>query len=308
MIVTRPVPLQQINAFDAAARHLSFSRAAREMNVQQPAISRQIAALEADLGTQLFVRSKPRLTLTEDGELLANAVGTGLDAIRQGLDTLRGRYNTATLKVSASIGFTSLYLLPRLAEFQATFPDIKLQVVTRDQNEDYDPNSCDIVILFGEEGGERTRDAMIFAETMAAICHPDLLQNGAPFDLETLARQKLLHLSSAEHRGDWNRYFAHAGTVIPQPAPHDSFVSYMVYLRAIQNGLGIGIGWHQMMSEYLTNGSLVPACAHECRTSRGYFCCITDVGVDKPGALAFREWITRTDETSGAGTGALVRN
>ena len=120
--MARSIPLQQIGAFDAAARALIFTRAADEMNVQQSAISRQVAALEAGLGTALFIRSKPNLTLTEDGEVLAKAVTFGFDAIRDGLATAQARQSGQTLTVRASIGFTSLYLLPRLAEFQAAYP------------------------------------------------------------------------------------------------------------------------------------------------------------------------------------------
>ncbi|WP_171105536.1 MULTISPECIES: LysR substrate-binding domain-containing protein [unclassified Ruegeria] len=298
MIVTRPIPLHQINAFDASARHLSFSRAARELNVQQPAISRQIAALEAELGTQLFLRSKPKLTLTEDGALLAKAVGAGFEAIRDGFEALQSRHAVDTLKVSASIGFTSHYLLPRLAEFQATFPDVKLQVMTRDQNDDFDPNACDVVILFGEGGLAQTVSGLIFKESMIAVCHPDLLDNRAPFNLQSLSEQKLLHLNSADHRGDWNRFFAGTGLVISQPPPHDTYVSYMVYLRAILNGLGVGIGWYPLMREYLTNGSLVRACDHERETSRGYFCSVTPSGAGKAGAAQFLDWIVQSDRNT----------
>ena len=297
--MARPIPLQQINAFEAAARRLSFSRAAQDLNVQQPAVSRQVAALEAALRKQLFIRSKPSLTLTEDGQLLARAVASGFEAIREGLETLQARQGDETLKVSASIGFTSLYLLPRLAEFQAAFPDTKLQIMTRDQNEDFDPEACDVVILFGEGGLPEAESGLIFQETMIAVCRPDLLPEGVPMDMPTLAEQKLLHLISADHRGDWNRFFAKTtGQAIPQPPAHDGYLSYMVYLRAIQNGLGIGIGWHPMMSEYLANGTLVRACRHECRTSRGYFCSITPFGKRNPGSPQFQDWIAQSAERS----------
>ncbi len=289
-----PIPFHQINAFEAAARHLSFSQAAKELNVQQPAISRHIAALEEDLGVTLFLRSKPRLTLTEEGKLLAKSIASGFDAIRHGLHTAKAHQSRDTILVSASIGFTSLFLLPRLAEFQAAFPEIKLQVITRDQNDDYDPKACDVVILFGEDGPINTESKLIFRETMVAVCHPDLLPSGKSFDLQTLAREKLLHLTSPDHSGDWNRFFAASGHVITQPPAHDLFVSYMVYLRAIQNGLGIGIGWQPLLAEYLGNGTLMRACAHECETQRGYFCTITTTGSVKPGAAQFQDWITNT--------------
>lgn len=290
------IPFHQINAFEAAARRLSFSRAARELNVQQPAISRHVSALEAELGVALFVRSKPRLTLTTEGEILAEAVASGFDAIRTGLETLRAQNQDETVIVSASIGFTSLYLLPRLAEFQSAFPDIKLQVITRDQNADFDERQCDLIILFGEEGLKGATGRKIFSENMVAVCRPDLLNNGRMYDRPALAQQKLLHLSGSDHSGDWNRFFSGTQIDILKPPAHDSYLSFMVYLRAIQNGLGIGIGWRPMLDEFLTNNTLALACEHSFETSRGYHCSVTAKGENKTGALTFLEWISQVKE------------
>jgi DNA-binding transcriptional LysR family regulator len=151
MIMARkPLPLQQINSFEAAARHLSFSRAAQELNVQQPAISRQVAALEGWLGIALFTRSKPRLTLTEEGHVLASTIANGFDAMYAGFEAVQSRRPGGEIVVNAAIGFTSFYLLPRLAEFQSLHPNIKVQVVTRDQNPDYELSRRDLVVVFGE--------------------------------------------------------------------------------------------------------------------------------------------------------------
>lgn len=289
-----PIPFHQINAFEAAARNLSFSRAAKELNVQQPAISRHIAALEADLCLPLFIRSKPRLTLTKEGKLLAEAVASGFAAIREGLGVLRAQTQDETLVVSASIGFASLYLLPRMAEFQVAFPETKLQIITRDQNADFDPRDCDIVILFGTGGLDGADSRLIFGETMIAVCRPDLLVDGKPMDLPVLVQQRLLHLANSDHSADWDRFFAGSGLVPARPARHDSFHSYMVYLRAIQNGLGIGIGWQPILNEFLENGSLVIASAHDRETARGYFCSVTPNGKTKTGAALFLDWIGKS--------------
>lgn len=287
----QPIPFHQIRAFEAAVRNLSFSRAAKELNVQQPAISRHVAALEADIGTPLFIRSKPRLNLTKEGEMLSEAVASGFSAIRQGLEAVRARTQDETIVISASIGFASLYLLPRMAEFQAAFPETKLQIITRDQNDDFDPRDCDVVILFGTEGLRGAKSRLIFGETMVAVCHPDVLVDGKLMELPVLAQQRLLHLSHSDHSADWDQFFAGSGLVLAKPSSHDSFHSYMVYLRAIQNGLGIGIGWEPILTEFLENRSLRIASAHECKTSRGYYCSVTPSGANKTGATLFLDWI-----------------
>nr|WP_255732371.1 LysR substrate-binding domain-containing protein [Ruegeria sp. Ofav3-42] len=284
--------MAQINAFEAAARHLSFSAAAKELNVQQPAISRQVAALESALDTPLFIRSKPRLTLTEEGEKLASSVSRGFDSIRADLDDIRDRQKESRIVVSAAIGFTSLYLLPRLADFQVSHPDIKVQIVTRDQNPDYDLNRCDAVVVFGEQGVPGLNSMRVFPERMVAICHPDHLNSSTPLSLDELAHQRLLHMSGPAHSDDWNRYFSGSGQHVSRPATHDRFLSYMVYLRAIQNGLGIGIGWRPMIDEFLSNGSLVQACKHEPETNRGYFCSATKTGAAIAEVDLFMTWLS----------------
>ncbi|UWQ92225.1 LysR family transcriptional regulator [Rhodobacteraceae bacterium M382] len=286
-------PLSQFQAFEAAARHLSFSRSAIELNVQQPAISRQIGALEAALGVKLFLRSKPNLTLTPEGETLFAAVSSGLEAIRNGARSVQQAQRDDVIVVNAAIGFTSLYLLPRMAEFQARFPDVRLEVVTRDQNPDYDPALCDITVVFGARGPAGMSAKMIFNEELIPVCAPGYLRNDTPLPLADLANQHLLHMSSPDHGGDWGLYFAETNLMPPEPRSFERILSYMVYLRAIQMGNGIGLGWGRLIDELLASGSLVPACTRTWHTDRGYFCCITPRAADTPAALAFQEWITR---------------
>jgi len=286
----KPLPFHQISAFDAAMRHLSFSRAARELNVLQPAVSRQVAALEEALGTALFVRTKPNLTPTKDGELLALRISKGLDLIRRGLGELSNQNTSGGIVVNAAIGFTSLYLLPRMAEFQALHPDIKVQIVTRDQNPDYDMTHCDVVVHFGSEGLFSLPSRKIFSEKLVAICHPDYLSTRL-LELGKLSGERLLHMTSSDHANDWERYFFESDIELENPKENEKFHSYMVYLRAIQSGLGIGLGWRPMIDEYLAAGTLMLACSHEITTERGYFCSLTPRGAAKSESEIFLSWI-----------------
>ncbi|MBE1283257.1 MAG: LysR family transcriptional regulator [Rhodobacteraceae bacterium] len=286
-------PLTQFQAFEAAARHLSFSRSAGELNVQQPAISRQVGALEAALGVKLFLRTKPKLTLTPEGESLFAAVSSGLEAIRNGAQSVQNARRENVIVVNAAIGFTSLFLLPRMAEFQARFPDLRLEVVTRDQNPDYDPTQSDVVVVFGETGPSgMAASKMIFNEELIPVCAPGYLSNDRPMSLDALTTQRLLHMSSPDHGDDWGRYFDGTGCTAPEPRSLDRILSYMVYLRAIQTGNGIGLGWGRLIDDLLATGSLVPACTRRLRTRRGYICCITQRAAGSPAAQAFQDWIT----------------
>ncbi|MEM7224504.1 MAG: LysR substrate-binding domain-containing protein [Pseudomonadota bacterium] len=287
-----PIPFHQIAAFEAAARNLSFSRAARELNVQQPAVSRQVAMLEETLGVTLFVRTKPRLTLTPEGEILGKAVSGGFDSIQTGLRAVRSVQQGEVIVVNAAIGFTSLFLLPRLAEFQSLYPEVRLELVTRDQNPDFDPARCDIVVVFGESGIAGTTSSLIIREEMVPICKPGYLAGDAPLDRRALAGQRLLHMTSQEHADDWQRYFEGSGIAPPQPQPLDRIFSYMVYLRAIQNGNGIGLGWCRLIEDMIESRTLSLACDHKVTTERGYHCCIMPRAANRPTARAFLDWIS----------------
>ena len=286
------LPFHQIAAFEAAARNLSFSRAADELNVQQPAVSRQVAMLEEAIGTKLFRRTKPRLTLTPEGEVLLKAVSAGFGSIRSGIQAVRSLKQNEVIVVNAAIGFTSLFLLPRLGEFQGLHPDARLEVVTRDQNPDFDPARCDIVVVFGENGVAGTMSKRVFREEMVAICKPGYLTDNRPLDRRQLASQRLLHMISPEHADDWARYFEGSEVSPPEPQPLDRLFSYMVYLRAIQNGNGIGLGWRHLIEDMLESGALAIACEHKVATDRGYFCCVMPRASNRQGAQLFLDWIS----------------
>jgi len=278
--------------FEAAARHRSFTRAAGELNVQQPAVSRQIAVLEQELGTKLFVRSKPLLTLTPDGEALQASVSAGLDGIRQAVRAIRDQRPKGVLVVNAAIGFTSLFLMPRLAEFQARHPDIGLEVVTRDQNTGFDPRLNDVVLTFGSEGLAGAPSRRVLQEELYAMCAPMLLEANGLLSPEQLVQQRLIHMSSADHADDWLRFFAGTGVTPVMPGRLERLFSFMVYLHAVQNGNGIGLGWTHVTDSLIDSGRLRLASDRKVRTDRGYHCNIMAPARDKPEALVFMDWIT----------------
>lgn len=293
-----PLPFPQLVAFDAAARHLSFTEAARELNVQQPAISRQIAALEAALDVKLFERTKPRLTLTSDGAGLHQAVADGFDTVRAALRRTRLAGREPPVVVNASIGFTSLYLLPRLAAFQAQNPNIRIQFVTRDQNGGYDLDDADILVTFGFAGLRRLMSRPVLHEELVPICAPGIFPDDAPADLDALLARPLLHLSSPDHVDDWDRYLAETGRRAPTPDPSDQIMSYMVYLLAIENGRGVGLGWRGLFEKSVTDGRLVVAAARRVATGRAYYGNLTQRASDNPAARTVWRWLVSLDATA----------
>jgi DNA-binding transcriptional LysR family regulator len=284
--------LSLFTVFESAARLLSFTRAAEELNVQQPAVSRQIAALESEIGTKLFLRSKPVLTLTPEGEALFSAVSSGLNEIQRTLDGIRDARRKKVLVVNAAIGFASCFLIPRLAGFQTLHPEIEMELVTRDQNRAFDPRLCDVVVVFQEGILPCAESKRVFAEELCAVCAPQVLPDGEMLSPAELASSRLLHLSSPEHAKDWETYLAGSGSSPPLSNRLDRFISFMVYLHAIQLGNGIGLGWSHITDDLIATGRLRLASERKVKTARGYHCCILDHARDKPEAHAFMDWVT----------------
>ncbi len=283
------VSLNSLSTFEAAARHLSFTRAARELEVLQPAVSRQVIELEKALGTPLFERTKPLLTLTADGNLLYDAVAAGLGRINETLDFFLARGHRKTIVVNTTIGLASCYLMSRLADFEARHPEFQVELVTRDQNASFDPRSCDLVFVFDLSRNLGVRRFRLFDEQMICVCAGDYTD----FDsgsIDALRRQPLLALATAQHRDDWQKYLLSAGADAAPLTFAQQYLSFIVYLQAILDGRGLGIGWRYLLDEHLAAGRLRIAHEHVAPGERAYHCYLTERARDNPAATAFYDW------------------
>lgn len=285
------VSLTAIRAFEVSARLVSFARAARELGVQPPAVSRQIAELEASLGKALFIRSKPRLTLTAAGQELFHSVSIGLNEINQACEQIRQRPANNTVRAVTSIGVTSCWLLRRLPDFYRRYPEIDLQLATRDSTANLDTEGTDIAILFGESVLPGVEQRQIFAETMITICSPAYLAGRESIAADQLIHEKLLHYLEPPHDQDWPRLLATVGQVAPLPERGTIHHSYIVYLQAALNGDGIGIGWQHLLGDHLSAGNLVRASAMELPLQGGYYACLTQQGVKREAVRTFADWL-----------------
>ena len=281
--------LNSLATFEAAARHLSFTRAARELDVLQPAVSRQVIELERLLATTLFERTKPLLTLTPDGNQLYHAVSGGLSQINEALDFLRARGRTRTLVVNATIGLASCFLMSRLAEFEAQYPEYRLELVTRDQNAAFDERGCDVLFEFDQPRDTGIRGFCLFPEEMIAVCAPDF-EDVSTLLVDELVNKPLLCLASAQHRDDWKRYLQAAGLANPAPGYAQEYLSFMVYLQAILDGRGIGLGWSYLLDEHIAAGRLRIAYPQRVSGDRAYQVYLMERARRNPAAIAFFEW------------------
>ena len=277
-------------AFEAVARHGNFSRAATELNVLQPAISRRVGLLEKELGVNLIQRSRPHAKLTSDGQILFRAVTGSLTQVQMAVEQISRTPFDQTLSIGTTIGFANCFLMRRLSEFRNRYPDIPVELISRDMNDGYSLENCDAITVFDHpENLVGVTQAKIFDENMIAVCSPSYLEE-FPVEGGNFSGHRLLHLPVGMHGEDWSMFLSSIDQTAPPPDSSQRFTSFMVYLQAAINGEGIAIGWKHLLDDLIDSGQLINVSKHSVRTTRGYHCCITDRGKDKEGSHKFLDW------------------
>lgn len=258
-------------AFDAAARYGSFTRAARDLNVSQPAISRRVAALEADLGVVLFGRDTKPLRLTATGQMLFDVLRSGLSRLEATVEDIRRMQAGRKLTIAAAPGFLTYWLLPRLSELSANFPEQELQLVTGDQRQD--PPEADIHVRFGDGNWPGVTSVKILGEEVFAVCSPLLLSSAAAaLGLAELKSSRLLQLSDRmDRRYDWQNWFRAIGTDLPRKLNTIVFDDYSLLVSAALAGQGFALCWSGLLDQHLKTGALVRVSDEVVTSERGYF-------------------------------------
>ncbi len=254
--------LGSLAVFEAAARHLSFQAAAAEFNVTPGAVSRQIKALEADLGCALFLRIHRGVRLTQEGEELSRVLTAGFAQAAEVCSRLRAARARPSVTLAATTAVAALWLMPRLGAFWRDHQDITLNHVITDVASELRGPGIDLRIRYG--GGSWPGEAAIklFDDRLYPICGPGFaatLKNKTPEDLATLP---LLQLQGVDPDWtDWQDWLRLAG-LGQTGLPHANlklrrFNNYAIALQAAQDDQGIALGWHSLVAPLLAAGTLV---------------------------------------------------
>src|SRR5215469_5788038 len=188
--------LNGLRAFEAAARHLSFTRAASELNVTQTAISHQIKRLEEELGVRLFVRQNRALELTSEARDYLPGIRAAFNDLRLATDRLLQKGNDNVLTVSTIASFAAKWLLPRLGTFQEANPGIDVHITTSSSLVDFTRDNVDAAIRYGRGQWPGVRSAWLMADEMFPVCSPQLLKGKRPLrQPEDIGHHTLLHTS-----------------------------------------------------------------------------------------------------------------
>jgi len=264
-------PLTALRAFEAAARHLSFARAADELNVTPAALSFQIKSLEEHLGVQVFKRLNRSVELTEEGLLLQPGVTSGFEALQLAWRTVQNRLDTTTLTVTAGPGFTAKWLAPRLFDFAQANPDIELRFSASLKLMDFSRDDVDVAIRFGQSlDSEDLYSRTIIDEWMSPMVAPSLMKKlDQPSDLTKIP---LLHQEDTRFlkpsRG-WSAYFATIGAQ-PPDAAGTKFSQADHAVDAALSGAGAILGRISLTEVHLREGRLVMPFKHAIRANAAY--------------------------------------
>ena len=288
--------------FEAAARHLSFTRAAEELKVSQPAVSHSIRQLERYLGVPLFERRHRALELTEEGRKLFRDVSIGLTHIYHSAQTLRhsrGASNQVTISISTA--FATYWLLPRMAIFRQAHPDIDLRFQTTDRDLDLSAEGIGIGIRLGT-GNWPHYDAWHFVdEKVFPVCRPDYLTQCVPLQTPAdLLEATLIHLEEPHRsRITWNDWFRYFGIEAETTTRGLKLNDYSIVIQAALEGQGIALGWKHIVDKLLERGDLVrPIDATYVSQNSFYVVAPKSIPLTEPTAV-LRDWlVAEKDKTS----------
>ena len=253
-------PLNALRAFEAAARHLSFTKAAEELHVTPGAVSQQVKALEEYLGLTLFRRLNRALTLTEEAENCLPTLRLGFDKLSEATQLLTAREAQNRLSVSAAPSFTSKWLIPRLGSFQQDHPDIDVWISADMELADFARDEIDVAIRYGTGAYHELHAERLLTESVFPVCSPDLLTGSNPLKTpEDLAHYTLLHDSSPDHDEscpDWPMWLKASGAQNNDGTRGLRFNQSGLVLEAAISGRGVALAKSTLAQADLIAGRL----------------------------------------------------
>lgn len=289
--MSRELPsLNGLRAFEAAARHLSFTRGGAELSVTQAAVSHQVRALEDQLGVRLFRRGGRALTLTEEGQLYFPSVRDALDSLDAATARLRQSDVHRTLTVSVLPSFAARWLVPRLGRFREAHPEIDVRVAPDPALVDFARRDVDIGIRYGRGRYAGLVAYRLLDEEVFPMCSPRLLEGEHPLsEPADLRHHTLLH---DETRGDWRTWLLAVGlqdAVDPRRGP--IFVDSSMLVQAAVDGQGVALARRVIAADDLAAGRLVRVFEQPLPFDFAYHLVIPENRTQQPKIAAFREWI-----------------
>ncbi len=252
-------PLNSLVAFEAAARHLSFTLAAQELNVTQGAISRQVRLLENYLGKTLFERTTRSIHLSPTASQYYETVRASLMQVAHATGEIRHWQGAQQVTVATSSAMASLWLLPKVSEFQSNNEDIDLRIIAYDQVKDFSRLDCDLALYYCRTPPQDMQVTPLFSEEVFPVCSPGYLSKYPELKTpEQLADCTWLWLEDPQRDWiGWTEWFQRLGLKSVEPRRRININSYSMLIQSALSGQGIALAWSNLVDNHLQTGALV---------------------------------------------------
>lgn len=282
-------PLNALKSFEAAARHLSFTKAAEELFVTQAAVSHQVKALEDYLGTPLFIRRNRALLLTEAGQSYHLDIRQMFEQLTAATSRIMLASEEGALTISVPPGFAILWLVPRLSRFHEAHPDIEVRLKAVDEITGSLTDYIDVAIYYGRGGWPGLRSYRLHKEYLIPVCSP-LLKQGPkrlqqPADLH---QHTLLH---DETRNAWRQWFQKMGEEPPERKSGPVFSHSALALQAAVHGQGIALANNVLAKPEIESGHLVRIFAEALPTQDAFYLVCREAQAETGKIATFRQWL-----------------
>ncbi|WP_229804762.1 LysR substrate-binding domain-containing protein [Neogemmobacter tilapiae] len=286
--------------FEAAARLASFTLAAAELGVTQAAVSRQIKVLEDDLNAPLFVRAHRKVVLTPAGKALASTVTQSFAQMAEMIETIRRPNATDAVSVGATLAFSHFWILPRLSEFRALHPDIRLKLIAEDSTTDLRRDRLDVCIRYGKPPFPDANSIAHHPDQVFAVCSPALLQK---LDIDRLHADitRMPLIASDNVNPAWLTWRSWAQAVGLGPALGKAsdrsrlrFNHYTDTIEAALNGEGVALGWAALLANHMAQGRLVKLGPHVLTGEEAYHVLVPKGRTPSPSTQIFLDWLAKS--------------
>ena len=292
--------LGPLRTFEAAARHLSFTKAAEELGVTPGAVSVQIRTIEEQLQIRLFHRTSRSVRLTASGETLLQAVRAALDVLAQAVERTRPGGGRHALTISVGMSFAAKWLVPRLDRFRRLNPDVDVRLDVTEQLADFARDEVDVGIRFGSGTYAGLRADSLFAEEIFPVCSPGLLEGEHPLRLPADLRHHVLIHADWREEGDgwagwpdWSTWLLAAGVSGIDPTRGIRFKLTALVIQAAIEGQGVALGNTSLVDNDLAAGRLVRPFELSVKASPrfAYYLVSPRATAERPLTKAFRQWV-----------------
>lgn len=287
-----PPSISSVRAFEAAARLLSFTRAAGELNVTQSAVSHGVRDLEERFGVSLFQREGRALTLTDAGRVYLPFAGEALSRLRLGEQALVDPQRRArVLTVSVSPSFAAKWLVPRLGAFSIKHPDLELRISANPQHIDFLDGDIDLAVRHGDGSWPELECTRLCEEMLIPVCSPTLLHAKPPRTPADVLKHTLIHHRNADAWRSWLRSY---GVSTPVKRSHGLVVNEMsLAIDAALSGQGIALARSALADRDLAEGRLVRPMPEARPAAFAYWIVFPPTSAGLPKIIRFRDWLVR---------------